>query len=324
LEQAQGSTAAKQTFSNDRELTVHCSLGLTRRVSWLNTDNLKNKLLQWQSVGKCDRSLKGFDVMTGRVKRMDPISVWLRERRRLKNLSRMKTHYQADGLGVRNKDTSFLSEPNFDAAWQNAAELNKEGWAKTGKGIPDIRWRAHVCCWAAQNALKLDGDFVECGVHTGLLSLTVAHFVNINATEKRFWLFDTFEGIPIDGLSSEEKELAERHNNEIYFDVFKIAQRNFSAFPRATLVQGIIPQSFEGCDLENISYLSMDLNNALAERKAIDFLWPKLVPGAVIILDDYAFTGYRKQYDMWNEFAKSMGQIVLTLPTGQGLIIRSP
>ena len=262
--------------------------------------------------------------MTGRVKRMDPISVWLRERRRLKNANRMTTHYQADGLGVRNKDTSFLSEPNFDSAWQKAAELNKEGWSKTGIGIPDIRWRAHVCCWAAQNALKLDGDFVECGVHTGLLSLTVANYVDLNATDKRFWLFDTFEGIPIDKLSGEEKELAERHNDKIYFDVFDLAKRNFSSFTRANLVRGIIPQSFEGCGVEKISYLSIDLNNALAERDSIDFLWPRLVPGALIILDDYAFSGHRKQYDMWNEYAKSVGQIVLTLPTGQGVVVRSP
>ena len=66
----------------------------------------------------------------------------------------------------------------------------------------------------------------------------------------------------------------------------------------------------------------MDLNNASAEKATIEVLWPKLVQGAIIVLDDYAFIRRVRQYDMWNEFAKSVGRSVLTLPTGQGLLIK--
>ena len=90
----------------------------------------------------------------------------------------------------------------------------------------------------------------------------------------------------------------------------------------ARLVRGKLPDSFADVDVGRIAYLSIDLNNATSERKAIEVLWPKLTPGACIVLDDYAHRGCRPQYDMWNAFAAQVGKSVLTLPTGQGLMVR--
>jgi hypothetical protein len=44
-------------------------------------------------------------------------------------------------------------------------------------------------------------------------------------------------------------------------------------------------------------------------------------PGATIVLDDYAFFGSEDQNAMWDEFARKNGQSILTLPTGQGVIV---
>lgn len=88
--------------------------------------------------------------------------------------------YRADGLAVSNKNTAFLQDPAFDAAWRIAIAGNKEAW----KGhVPDVRWRAHMACWAAITAQKLDGDFVKCGVFTGLLSMTVLKYLQLKGKE---------------------------------------------------------------------------------------------------------------------------------------------
>lgn len=68
----------------------------------------------------------------------------------------------------------------------------------------------------------------------------------------------------------------------------------------------------------------MDLNNAPSEKAVIEKLWDQLVPGAIVVLDDYAFGGFDPQYHMWNVFAQSKGITVASLPTGQGLLIRPP
>ncbi len=73
----------------------------------------------------------------------------------------------------------------------------------------------------------------------------------------------------------------------------------------------------------HIAYLSVDLNVAKYEQQCIERVWDRLVPGAHIVLDDYAFVGHEDQYDMWNEFTSLKNHMVLTLPTGQGLIIKN-
>jgi hypothetical protein len=41
-----------------------------------------------------------------------------------------------------------------------------------------------------------------------------------------------------------------------------------------------------------------------------------------VVLDDYAFRGYERQKAAMDEFARQVGIEILTLPTGQGLIIK--
>jgi hypothetical protein len=233
---------------------------------------------------------------------------------------KMRIEFRADGLGVKGKNLAFLSEPRFVAAWENARLMNAEAW---NNAVPDIRWRAHTCCWAATQAMCLEGDFVECGVHGGILSLTVAGYLGFASSDRQFWLFDTFAGIPIDQLASEDRPYAEALNCDHHqIDIFDIATRNFAPFPNAHLIRGLLPDTITDTPVQKIAYLSMDLNNAPAELMSIEMLWPKLVTGAIIVIDDYGFKNHESQYSMWNEFAYSHGVRVLTLPTGQGLMIK--
>lgn len=232
-----------------------------------------------------------------------------------------KLHFYADGLGVRNKNISHFTEPRFSRAWEFAAEGNKEGWQGNP---PDIRWRASVCCWAADYAKNLEGDFVECGVHTGLLSMTVCHYLGFQDIPKQFYLYDTYAGIPWEGLEGSEQDVAVGRNDKLYFDCYSIAKRNFEKFPNAKVIRGKLPAILEKDSAKKICYLSIDLNSATFEQQTIDALWPHLVSGAIVVIDDYAFKGHEDQYQMWNQFAADKETTVLTLPTGQGLLIKPP
>jgi hypothetical protein len=227
--------------------------------------------------------------------------------------------YFKDGIGVQGKNLSALNDARFVEAYAEAMRLNMEGWAGSP---PDISWRAHVCCWAAKNALAIPGDFAECGVHTGILSLTVAHFLDFATLDRRFWLFDTFAGIPLDHIPVAERAQVTLLNSDVYFDCYQLAERNFSAYPNARLVRGVLPESLDLASIDKLAYLSMDLNNSTAEMATIDRLWSKLSPGAIVVLDDYAFNGFEPQHHAWNEFARSLNLMVLTIPTGQGLLIK--
>jgi predicted O-methyltransferase YrrM len=76
-------------------------------------------------------------------------------------------------------------------------------------------------------------------------------------------------------------------------------------------------------EIKEVAYLSIDMNIAYPERAAIEHFWPRIVPGGVVVLDDYAFAGYDEQRRSMDEFARHAGVPILTLPTGQGLLIKS-
>ena len=233
----------------------------------------------------------------------------------------LKPTFADDGL-ISQHITGFFQDSKFMEAY----ELGRQtGALKTHPG--DVHFRAYVVCWAAKYALKLDGDFVECGVGAGMFSRILTHYVDFENTNKKLYLFDTYSGIPLeDAKSSQEREnMALLNNTHFHKDDFygKIGQ-TFSKYPNVILVKGKVPDSFKTITLNSISYISIDMNNATAEIAAIEYLWGKLVFGGVVVLDDYAYgEEFIEQKIAWDKFAKLHNFDILTLPTGQGLIIKN-
>jgi O-methyltransferase len=240
----------------------------------------------------------------------------LSEKRRARRRMRAAVSV-GDGIFVTDRNLSFLDDQGFARGWTASVSANRAGWS--GK-VPDVRWRAHIALWAARHGLNLDGDFVEFGVHTALLSTTICHALDFATVAKTFYLFDTFQGIPLDGLDLDERARAEAANAH-YPDVFATVSETFKAFPNVKLVKGALPGTLADANIERIAYLSIDLNTARVEHEVIMAVWDKITPGAVIVLDDYGFAGAEAQHAMWNEFSRAKRAPIATLPTGQGVMI---
>jgi O-methyltransferase len=229
-------------------------------------------------------------------------------------------NYKGDSLATNHKTLPFIKDKKFAEAWLYSEERNKAGWKNN---VPDVRWRASIACWAAYQASLLQGDFVECGVHTGLLSVAICKYLDFSKQARSFYLFDTFEGIPDKVVSDSEKNMSQAHNKDIYFDCFDIAKNNFSEFPNAKLIKGFVPDSFSQVSFDKISYLSIDMNNAASEIAALEYLWPYLVQGAYVLFDDYGWSDHHLQMSVIDDFANKKGLKIALLPTGQGLLIKT-
>lgn len=228
--------------------------------------------------------------------------------------------YADDGL-ITEHLTEFLEDPKFIESYQLG---EKTGALSQHPG--DIHFRAYVACWAAKHASMLKGDFVECGVGKGLLSRTIVNYVDFNNIDKTFYLFDTFEGIPPDDSNddTESKNIAFLNEAHFSYSYYEDVCRTFSDYKNVVISKGRIPEVFESVELTDVAYASIDMNNATGEMAAIEHLWSKLVIGGVVILDDYAYgPAFLKQKQAWDNFAKQTGFEILTLPTGQGLIIKN-
>jgi hypothetical protein len=64
------------------------------------------------------------------------------------------------------------------------------------------------------------------------------------------------------------------------------------------------------------------MNCAYPESAALQYFWNRLSPGAFVLLDDYAYFGCESQIEAIDSLALSLGFNVLSLPTGQGLIMK--
>lgn len=238
----------------------------------------------------------------------------------------LEPNYTADCLAVWQKNVDFLKDPRFVEAYRRGMDsghhIAREAGSKTDI---HIEWRIHVICWAAAHAAKLPGDFVECGVNTGIFSLAAAHYVDFNRLDKSFYLFDTFSGIPEDQITDEERAFGRQLENAANFsECFDVATRNFSIYPRARLIRGRVPETLATVAIAQVCYLSLDMNIAAPEIAALEYFWERMVPGAPVILDDYGWAPYKVQKEAMDDFAKRSGVQILTLPTGQGLLLKPP
>ena len=186
-----------------------------------------------------------------------------------------------------------------------------------------IEWRVHVCCWAAQQASRLAADYVECGVFTGILSAAVMKYIEFEKmTDRRFYLLDTFDGIPAKQLTEQEVALGILDHNSFYFDCYEAARRTFAAYPNAVIIKGMAQETVAQVKSERIGYLSIDMNAVEPEMAAAEYFWPRLADGAVVVLDDYGWKTHIHQKHAWDAFAARVGTEVLSMPTGQGLIVK--
>jgi hypothetical protein len=231
-----------------------------------------------------------------------------------------RCHYGRDGLFTLHND-HFRDDPAFQAAYARGV--------RASRGVDQqLEWRIHVALWAASAAVRLPGNFVECGVNAGFISSAIMHHLNWAAIDKRFYLIDTFAGPVITQYSREEVERGRLKAAEdaiaagAYVTDLERIRANYSEWPNAIVVQGAVPDILPDIGVGSVAFLHIDLNCAYPERAALEFFWDRLSPGAFVLLDDYAYAGHEFQARAIDEAARSLGTRVLSVPTGQGLIIR--
>lgn len=231
-----------------------------------------------------------------------------------------RNRYRQDGLFTSHND-HFHDDPAFQVAYRRGL--------KATNGIdPEFEWRVHVALWAAGSALHVPGSFVECGVNAGFISSAIMHRLDWNNLNRRFYLIDTFNGPVLEQFSQEEVDKGRLKVAEsalaagAYVTDVERVRANCSEWRNVTIVKGAVPDVLVTQDFGEVAFLHIDMNCAYPEKAALEFFWDRLSPGGIVLLDDYAYSGHERQAEAIDAAATALGANVLSLPTGQGLIIR--
>lgn len=235
-------------------------------------------------------------------------------------IHRLHGKYIEDGLITVHSDM-FREDPRFLQAYSRGVQ--------SSRGFdPHFRWRVHTALWAAQTSLRVPGDFVECGVNAGFISSAIMQYLNWNRLGRQYYLIDTFSGPLLDQFSEQEVRSARRDiavaamNAGAYVTDMERVLENFAEWPSATIIRGAIPEVLTTTPIQHVAFLHIDMNCERPEEAALEFFWDRLSPGAVVLLDDYAYMGHTCQRMAIDRLARRLQSTVLALPTGQGLIIR--
>ncbi len=228
--------------------------------------------------------------------------------------------YTQDGLFTMHSD-HFRRDEAFRRAY-------RRGVLASGGFDPKLEWRAHVALWAASLAMRAPGDFVECGVNAGFVSSAIMHSLDWGIVSRKFYLIDTFSGPVLSQYSPTE---IDRGRIEVaktalaagaYVTDLERVRANFSEWPNAIVVAGAVPEILDKVNFGGVAFLHLDMNCALPERAALEFFWPRLSPGGVVLFDDYTYFGHNSQTEEIDAAARNLGIRILALPTGQGLIVK--
>lgn len=241
-----------------------------------------------------------------------PFAKFLRQPGRFYLLEKRRYPYATDGLFTQ-MSTDFMQEPRFAAAYRWAEQLGRPLMPAGG-----MQWRIYVLCWAAEQARHLPGDFVACGVYSGFCDRAIMEYIDFQQTGKKYVLMDTFQGLDPRYSSPGEIEKQKRYDHDMYGQVLQ----TFQGF-NVQVVKGPIPDTLPQADVQQVCFLSIDMNAVQPEVAALEFFWPRLVRGGVVVLDDYAFPGNEAQKRGHDAFAAGVGHHIFTLPTGQGLLIKT-
>lgn len=156
--------------------------------------------------------------------------------------------------------------------------------------------------------LGIRGDFVECGVWHGAQPIIAKrHVTESGYTPRRYWCFDTFKGMPTPGpedvnyrggrpLDKPEDWLCiPRPQVEHNFAVRGLLDDD------VIFVEGMVEETLKKDSLpERISYLRLDTDFYSSTMIGLQVLWPRLVRGGALVIDDYGWwLGCKRAVDLY-------------------------
>lgn len=168
---------------------------------------------------------------------------------------------------------------------------------------------------------NIEGDIVECGVWKGGSSMAaMAALINQNDVSREVYLYDTYEGMSeptendkvFSGTSAEQmlktSDIEDASSVWCYSSIEEVkANVATIGYPESKIhfVKGKVEDSIPKTIPNKIAILRLDTDWYESTKHELEHLYPLLVSGGVLIIDDYGhWEGARKAVDEYIESLK--------------------
>ncbi len=158
---------------------------------------------------------------------------------------------------------------------------------------------------------RLDGAMAEVGVYQGCS----AKLISIASSGRPLHLFDTFAGLP-EPLAQEQTHLHRRqyHGSLEAVENFLAGHRNIKVHP------GEFPATASACEGLKFSFVHLDVDLETSMRACLEFFYPRMIPGGIILTHDYSWlAGVKRACDT---FLAHRREQMIEMPTSQAMLVK--
>lgn len=169
----------------------------------------------------------------------------------------------------------------------------------------------------------LAGEVWEMGVYRGgtarMLRKTLEPAVQRDGGAARLRLFDTFSGMPAADRARDVHVAGNFSDTSL-----EAVRRLVGEAAWIDYRPGFIPDTFAGLEASAIRFAHVDLDIYQSIADACEFVYPRLVPGGLMVFDDYGFWSCPGAREAVDEFFSGKPERPFALPTGQALVAKLP
>ena len=175
---------------------------------------------------------------------------------------------------------------------------------------------------------------IECGVFRGfssLMSCKILRHLSPEFNGNGYYICDSFEGLSqplemdlVEVVESDGNQKKYSSHKQGHFAVdFETVASRFSEYPGVTFVKGWIPEVLAKLPEAEWSYVHIDVDLYDPTMACLDYFYPRMTKGGVILNDDFdspLFPGGRKS---WRDFFEPRGLSYVVLDSGQSVYIKT-
>ena len=172
-----------------------------------------------------------------------------------------------------------------------------------------------ILTWS-RSALRLDGDLAEAGVFMG----GSARLICEAKGQASLHLFDVFDTLQCGGPPLGAAEQAVRDHFGAFHATLKRVQALLSLYPHVHFHPGLFPASAGEVTDRRFCFVHLDLDLGQATADALEFFYPRLLTGGVLIGDDYNLAPVQEAFKAY--FA-GRRDAVTPLPWGQVIVVKA-
>ena len=180
--------------------------------------------------------------------------------------------------------------------------------------------------WMLKQLLRLtaavEGDTAECGVYRGASSWLIlqANAKARSSAPKVHYLFDSFEGLS----EPDSRDGSHWRRGSLMAGVDEVVRNllPFEVGKSYKICKGWIPDRFHEVEANTFSFVHIDVDLYQPTLDSVQFFYPRLSSGGVLVCDDYGFDTCPGATRAIDEFLADKEEKMISLADGGGFFVK--